>query len=149
MKTVLNKADNNEIIERINQLTAVTKPLWGIMNVAQMLAHCQAPMRVALETKSVKQSFVGFLLGGWAKRQFLGDKPFRKNLPTDKTFIVADERDFTKEKAKIIEMLTSFADQGSSSIIQSVHPFFGNMTADEWGMLLWKHLDHHLQQFGV
>ncbi|MDZ4803510.1 MAG: DUF1569 domain-containing protein [Candidatus Eisenbacteria bacterium] len=29
------------------------------------------------------------------------------------------------------------------------NPIFGNLSVDEWGKLSWKHLDHHLRQFGA
>ncbi|POY38309.1 hypothetical protein C3K47_02610 [Solitalea longa] len=149
MKNLLNAADNNEIVERINQLTNQSQAQWGKMNVSQMLAHCQQPLKMAFIEKGVKKTFISVLLGSVIKKSFLGDKPFKKNLPTDSSFKIVDERDFNKEKAELIQLIKGYSEGGSTAIVGTKHPIFGTMTPDDWGILSWKHLDHHLQQFGA
>ncbi len=52
-------------------------------------------------------------------------------------------------------MKSLFNESDSSEIIDRIglskdpHPFFGNLNSEEWDTLNWKHLDHHLRQFGV
>ncbi|MFI5198339.1 MAG: DUF1569 domain-containing protein, partial [Thermoanaerobaculia bacterium] len=77
------------------------------------------------------------------------DKPMGKNAPTDPTFVIAGARDFEKEKARLLAIATRFASSGPAAVNGRIHSFFGVMTGDEWGVLMWKHLDHHLRQFGV
>src|SRR5688572_30534510 len=112
MKSLFNPADNQEIIDRINRLSVNAKPLWGRMNVAQMLAHCQQPLKVAYGEAKGTQSFVGKLFGKLAKKQLLSGKPMKKNLPTDKTFVVADNREFSKEKDHLIALVHKFQSGG-------------------------------------
>jgi hypothetical protein len=137
------------IIYRLAKLHPNTKSLWGKMNVSQMLAHCQVPLQAALGEKQFKRTFFGFVFGRIGKRQMLKAGPFKKNLPTDPRFIVKDDRDFEKEKKQLQVLVHKFAIANPDMIAQKRHPFFGNMTQDEWGLLQWKHLDHHLKQFGV
>ncbi len=73
---------------------------------------------------------------------------FTKNLPTAKDFIVTDERNFEKEKRQLIDMIKRFTSTADPHIVQQ-HPFFGKMSGNEWAVLAYKHLDHHLRQFGV
>lgn len=150
MKSLFNSSDNQEIIARLNTLTNVSQGLWGKMNVAQMLAHCQEPLLVAFGEKELKRGFIALLFGGFMKNQLTrGEKPFSKNLPTDKTFIVVDSREFEIEKRKLITLVNRFFVSGNQGITKKDHPFFGKMTPQEWDTIQWKHLDHHLRQFGV
>ncbi|MCO4293194.1 DUF1569 domain-containing protein [Solitalea sp. MAHUQ-68] len=149
MKNLLNATDNNEIIERINKLSNQSQALWGKMNVAQMMAHCQQPLKMAFIDKGVKKTFLGMVFGGLIKKQLLGIKPFKKNLPTDSSFKIVDERDFDNEKVELIRLIKGFSVGGSEAVVGTKHPIFGTMTPNDWGILSWKHLDHHLQQFGA
>jgi len=137
-----------DIISRLQKIHAGTKPLWGKMNAAQMMAHCQAPFQVYFGNMKLKRGLIGFLFGGIAKKQLSSDKPWKHNLPTAKEFIVADERNFESERNKLIELINRFNTETSRDSV-FMHPFFGKMTSEEWGMLGYKHLDHHLKQFGV
>jgi len=80
------------------------------------------------------------------KSLIYNDKPFKHNLGTDKSFIMNTEKDFDTEKGKLIEMVNRFTEAG---MIDEPHPIFGRMTKEQWSKGTWKHLDHHLQQFGV
>jgi Protein of unknown function (DUF1569) len=134
------------IIARINKLTPQSKAQWGKMNVGQMLAHCQVPIGVGLGTNKISRSFVGILFGSLAKKMLSNDKPFKHHLPTDRNFVMKDEKDFEKEKQGLLTMVNNFSE---TNIIDQPHPFFGKLTKEEWSKGTWKHLDHHLQQFGV
>lgn len=150
MKSLFNTSDNQEIISRISRLTANSKTEWGKMAVGQMLTHAQRPLRVALDELKLKRTFVGFLFGNIAKRKLArGEEPFSKNLPTDKNFIVTDQRNPDEEKKNLVALVQKFAQVGPGGLSKEPHPFFGYMTTQEWDTLMWKHLDHHLRQFGV
>ena len=148
MKNLLHKATTDEILNRIDQVKADTIPLWGKMNAGQMMAHCQAPIKVAFGEAKLSGGFIGKLLGPWIKRVVLSDKPFKKGLPTHKSFLVTDERNFEEERGRLKEQVLKFFSY-NEKIGKHPHPFFGRMTCDEWGTSMYKHLDHHLKQFGV
>jgi hypothetical protein len=147
MKSIFNETDNAEFIDRINKLTPSTPALWGKMNVAQMLAHCQVIIQVALGELRLKRNLLGFIFGGIAKKQIL-EKPLKHSVPTFNEAKIADERNFDKEKQKLIEQIKRFS-AGPGVISKDPHPFFGPMTIDEWDTLQVKHLDHHFRQFGI
>ena len=148
MKSLFNSAHNREIIDRINKLTNESNALWGKMNVSQMLYHCQVPLEVAYGELKLKKTFIGFLFGRIAKKQLL-TKPFKKHLPTDKHFLVKHQPEFENSRKKLIALVERFAVDGTAGITKDSHPFFGKMTSEEWDILQWKHLDHHLSQFGA
>ena len=140
--------ENAAAVWRIEALRADTSPQWGKMTCAQMLAHCQKPIQLAVGELKMKRGLLGRLLGGWAKKKFVvSEAPFKRNSPTDPKFRIQDERDFELEKTGLIELVRRYGEGGV--VTQDPHPFFGPMSAEEWDRLLWKHLDHHMRQFGV
>ncbi|WP_207421305.1 DUF1569 domain-containing protein [Desertivirga brevis] len=149
MKSLFNPSESNHIIQRIGKLTPESQGVWGRMNVAQMLAHCQCNLRIALGEQSVKRVLVGILFGGFARKQLVKPEPFKKGLPTAREFLVADQRDFEKEKSELKALIEKFTNGGPEGLTDDPHPFFGRMTQQEWDVLQWKHLDHHFRQFGV
>ncbi|TAL40663.1 MAG: DUF1569 domain-containing protein [Chitinophagaceae bacterium] len=146
VKSLFDNTVKQDIVNRINKLTPQSQPLWGKMNAGQMLAHCQMPIGVALGDHKLKRTFIGFLFGPVAKKILYNDKPFKRHLPTDKSFIMKEPKDFEKEKMKLLDMLNRFIE---INMIDEPHPFFGRLTKEQWSIGSWKHLDHHLQQFGV
>ena len=151
MNTIFTNEGVAQIRQRIDTLTPDTQRQWGKMDVSQMLAHCQAPLNVGLGRHPLgKYNFFIKFIGKMVKNSLVkGDKPFGKNAPTDKSFVVADSRKFEEEKAKLVESLESFSNAGRNSQLIGAHPFFGPLTQNEWDIMQWKHLDHHLRQFGA
>lgn len=148
-KSLFDAAQNRQVLDRIARLDAQAKPQWGKLDAARMLAHCQAPLRVAMGDLVLKRSLVGFLFGGMAKRSLLAPKPWKPNLPTAPEFLVKEPREFAREKDALAELVRRFAAKGPGGLTQHPHPFFGKLTVEEWDALQWRHLDHHLRQFGA
>ncbi|MEO8664412.1 MAG: DUF1569 domain-containing protein [Ignavibacteria bacterium] len=148
MQNIFSKTNSNDIVLRINKLSHENKPIWGKMNVTQMLAHCQVQLHVAMGDIKLKRNLMGLLLGRFFKKKSTSEEPFRKNLPTDKAFIITGDRDFNEEKIKLLNLIQKISDEGEKIISNDPHPFFGELTKSEWSVLIWKHLDHHLKQFG-
>lgn len=146
MDSLLSIQNKTDMINRINNLKPDTKPLWGKMSASQMMAHCIQGFRSACGEIKLKRNFMGVLFGGMAKRSMMGDKPFKQGLPTDKSFIIKDDRNFEEEKQKLTGYVQKFE---AGTLTKDTHPFFGIMTTEEWDKLMTKHLDHHLRQFGV
>jgi len=147
VKNLFDPAVKKELIDRINKLTPQSQRLWGKMDVAQMLAHLQPAIRIAYGTHKPKGHFLFKLILPLFKSKLWDEKPYKKSLPTDQTFVMTgSEKNFEKEKAAVIELVNQFSE---SNINGERHPVFGKMTKDNWSKAIWKHIDHHLQQFGV
>jgi Protein of unknown function (DUF1569) len=149
MKSLFEKEAEEEISNRINRLSVDSKGLWGKMDVAQMLAHCAVTMEIATGTKKLPRLFIGRVLGPFVKSSYLGPKPFPDNSPTDKNFIIKDQRDFDVEKKRLLSLVKQFSEGGEGKCTTHPHSFFGKLTPAQWGTSTLKHLDHHLRQFGV
>lgn len=150
MRSLFNKEHSLEFISRINTLSNKTQPQWGKMNVAQMLAHCQIPVKIATGQLTPKiNPLVKFLFGKTAKKQLVNDPEFKKHLPTFSEAKIVDQRVFEQERTKLVQIIEDFQQKGPSGLTKNAHPFFGEMTISDWDTLQVKHLDHHLRQFGV
>lgn len=118
------------------------------MNPAQMLCHCGRALETATGDRPRKQAFLGKILTPLIRSSIFSEKPFSKNSPTDPTFVIADERDFAEERTKLLMLIERFAERGPAAAGGATHSFFGKLTGEQWGELMYKHIDHHLQQFG-
>jgi len=148
MKNIFNVHDNQELINRINQLEPNSKSVWGIMTVDQMLKHCNDAVLVAFNEKDLNVSFIFKILGKLLKKNVLNSVEFKKNSPTAKEFKYQTNFDFETTKNELIKSITRLQ-AGHQAITCMIHPFWGKMNAEDWNNLLWKHLDHHLRQFRV
>ena len=150
MNNLFAPADRKQIADRLAALQPGATRQWGKMNVAQMCAHCAIALEVAAGDVRKTQAFIGKVLAPFVKGTYLrGTDPLSKNSPTDPTYVVSDPRDFAKEKARLLAVANRFCDAGPAASDGRVHSFFGRMTGEEWGVLMYKHLDHHLRQFGA
>lgn len=151
MKNIFEKEVTDEVVNRINKLTKQTEPEWGIMNVSQMLAHCNIQYEVVYEhDKFPKPSFLAqFLIKIFVKNKVVGLKPFPRNSRTAPYFIIEGDRDFDKEKERLIDYVYKTQVLGIDHLLDRETKSFGKLTTDQWSNLFYKHLDHHLTQFNV
>ena len=121
------------------------------MNPAQMLAHCSLGLEMASGQIRPRRALIGRVLGPVIKPMALRDEePMRQNSPTMKELIViGDEKDFEAERKRLGGLIDRFAMSGAAGCTSHPHAFFGSLTPDEWAVLMYKHLDHHLRQFGA
>ncbi len=118
------------------------------MSPAQALCHCARALAHGSGDTPMKQKLIGKILAPLVRKSALGEKPFSKSSPTDPTFVVADERDLDAERAKLLALIDRFVARGAPAAGSETHAFFGKLTGEEWGTLMYKHIDHHLRQFG-
>jgi len=151
VKNLFDASVANEIKARMAKLEPRTERRWGKMTAPQMLAHCSLSMQWAVgEVVPEKGAFPVRLMGRLVKPiVFRNEDPIRRNSPTAKSLIVADERDLGKERERLSELIDRFVAGGAAKCTKNPHSFFGKMTPEEWSILTYKHLDHHLRQFGV
>jgi hypothetical protein len=149
MNSIVNTNANEEIIARINKLLPTSKPEWGKMTVGQMFAHCTVGFKIAFGEIKPKSNFLFKILGKFFKKKIFAQENFKKNSPTAKEFIITDNKNFFEEKSTLITYIRKCADKGSDVFSKEPHVFFGKLTAEEWDELMFKHINHHLKQFGV
>jgi hypothetical protein len=150
MRNLFDEQRVREVKARIAQLRPDSDRQWGVMNVAQALAHCAAGMEWAVGDRHPPRVLIGRILGPVVKPQvFKNDEPLRRNSPTAKDLIMRDDRDLETERERLLRLIDRFAAGGHAGCTTHPHAFFGRMTAEQWSILMYKHLDHHLRQFGA
>lgn len=150
IKNIFQKEVTDEVVSRINKLNPETQPQWGKMNVSQMLAHCNVTYELVYEDKHPKaKGIYKFLIKLLAKPTVVGEKPYKKNIRTAPMFLISDERDFNTEKERLIEFILKTQRLGEQSFEGRESHSFGRLTSREWNNMFYKHIDHHLTQFGV
>ena len=151
MQNVFDAQGAQEYINRINNLTPETQRKWGKMSVDQVLAHLNVAYDLTFTPeKFPKPSFIAkFLLSRFVKPKITNEIPYKQSLPTSPAFIIADERNFEEEKAKLIGNIQRVQQLGREAFEGKENINFGKMAAQCWNNMFAKHLNHHLDQFGV
>jgi hypothetical protein len=150
IKNIFSPSITDEITARLQGLTQQTTPKWGKMDAAQMLAHLNVQYEMLYET--IHKPIPGvmrFMLKTFVKRGVVNDVPYKRNSGTAPIMVIKTPRDFQKEKTRFILYLNRVSNEGSHAFFGRKHMAFGALTSDEWNNLFYKHIDHHLTQFGV
>jgi hypothetical protein len=146
MKSLNYKTDAVEIISRIKLLDENSQPIWGKMNASQMVRHLIMWEELAMKKRVYKQAFMGKIFGKIALKSIMKAEVMNQNMPTVAGFIPDPDGDLDTEKQTLIDLISTRPESATEDI---VHPFFGKMSAEQAAILGYKHVDHHLRQFGV
>lgn len=150
MKNIFSKKGSDDVISRINKLSKETQPIWGKMSVAKMLAHCCVTYEMIYSDIHPKPNLLTrFILRSFVKKIVVSEKPFVKNGRTSPQFLISDERIFENEKKRLVDYINKTQELGESYFQGKKSNSFGKLTAKEWNNSFYKHLNHHLTQFGV
>lgn len=150
MKNIFDEEISIETINRINELTPVSKPLWGKMSVDQMLAHCNVSYEMVYDDIHPRpNAFMRFLLKALVKNLVVSETPYKHNGHTASQFIMTGDKDFELEKNRLINYIQKSQQLGENYFDGKDSHSFGKLTKTEWNNMFYKHLNHHLSQFGV
>ena len=149
MKTLFDAETHGEIIERFGKLNSNSERQWGKMSPSQMMEHNARALEMATAIVPMKQAFIGKAIGWIFKGKFLGEAPFPKNSPTGPTLIIENDPDFEATRDRLKSLITAFHEMGEGGTDGNIHGFFGPLNGKQWGETQYKHLDHHLRQFGL
>ena len=148
MGSILNDNDRATIATRLRSLSVSSTRHWGSMDVACMLQHLQLSARMTLGELDVpsvnKRVFHFFPL----KHLILYVVPFPKGAPTAPELKTVEASSLETERAALLDLLERIG-TGPRDGAGPAHPLFGPLTWREWGVVTYKHADHHLKQFGA
>lgn len=147
MKNLFEESVYKEIRERLNNLNENSERQWGKMTHGQMMHHCQGPFNIMLGKNDYGMK-PNWLAKVFFKKSLYNDKLWRKNLPTASFLKETEPRNFQVEKKNLEGLLDEFNSQRDRDHWPE-HPGFGYFTKEQYGQMQYKHLDHHLRQFGV
>lgn len=136
----------DETLKRIDSIAPETVPQWGKMDAAQMLAHCAEVLDVSNGKPLTGTPFIAKLFKGYIKKMVIGPKPYPKSTQTHPQYLQTEPRDFEEEKQRLLGSLEKMKGMEGEKV---EHTLFGVLSKEEKGWAMYKHLDHHLQQFGA
>jgi hypothetical protein len=147
-KTLWDDAARDALIRRVEKLAPDAQPRWGRMNAGEMLAHVLLGMRLAageFETRQRKGPFRYWPL----KHLFVYWVPFPRSAPAPREVVTRGKAvDWDANFEQLRTTLASFPETAPKTQ-WPLHPIFGKLSPRAWGALGWRHLDHHLRQFGL
>ena len=149
-KNLLDKESNEQLVARVQALQAGTPPRWGGMTATEMLLHCNKAhtLMLALATATARRTSPLQYLIRWLVLYVLPQFPKNAKAPKEiRTKGIIDPTAFEEQKEAFVALLRRFPQHREP--IAHRHPYFGALTTRQWGLTGWKHVDHHLRQFGV
>lgn len=148
MKSVWNDREHRELQGRVKQLTAQHPAGWGKMNASQMVVHLSDAIRMASGELRVAPKNIPVLRYPPLKQLVIYWLPFPKGGPTSPELLARQPGDWPAEIADLQNQLDRFVSRGPRATA-ATHPAFGRLSGTQWGVLVYRHMDHHLRQFGV
>lgn len=150
LPSVFEQKASQDLLARLEQITAQSQPKWGTMDSAKLLAHLNVTYDLAYERIPNKLNFfMKLMMKLFVKDKVTNEVPYKQNERTAPVFIIKNDRDFAKEKAILIQNIKETATKGASFFEGRENTSFGVLSASQWSNMFYKHLDHHFRQFGV
>ena len=148
MKTLCNPADRREVVGRLSRLTRGTPGQWGTLDAPRMVAHLIDSARLMVDDIPGMARRPSMLSWPGVKQLILYVLPIpRGRAKTHPLLLATKPTSLPDDIARLGELLERFGDERTP--LAATHPTFGPMTRDTWGILGYKHFDHHLRQFGI
>jgi len=148
MHTLFDDDARAGIRARLDRLTAQQRPLWGKMDAGRMVVHLTAQLRAGLGELQCAPKKTP--MNNWLMRRLvIYVIPWPKGTPTAPEFLTQPTSTWDEDVAALRSAMDRFAARGEGGPWTTDHPAFGRLTGRMWGVLAWRHMDHHLRQFGV
>ena len=148
MKSLAQAEGRQEIMNRMSRLAPDSRPRWGAMSVGKMICHLTDNLHMALgdiETRSKnKKLYQTFAV----KRLVIHWLPWPKGVPTAPELLVTAPATFQADAERLRALVERFGTEADGTDGR-IHPLFGRLSKTDWGVLQYRHFDHHLGQFGV
>jgi hypothetical protein len=144
--TLHDAARREELARRLDALPFDRRPLWGRMTAPQMVTHLLEAFRMPSgELEIAARPLPLKPLLRWVMLYVL---PFPKGAPTARELLARKPQAWDRDVAALRDAILAVRAPAPGATVGE-HPLFGRMSAKDWGVLLYKHADHHLRQFGV
>jgi hypothetical protein len=150
MATVFETSTRDALLSRIDRLRPDTRGIWGKMNVQQMVCHLTDALKVSLG--EIEAPFrPGPLSSRFARWMIISVLPIpRGKARTKPAFQTSQPGEWTRDVALLKSKVHELGERGrNAGVSWPAHPTFGPLTRKQHGILIAKHMDHHLRQFGV
>jgi hypothetical protein len=147
MKSIWNSQARRELHDRVASLASDRRAEWGRFTAPKMVCHLAESLKMALGDLPVaaKKSPIRYPP---MKQLIVYVLPFPKGVPTAPALLAREPKEWTVDVADVQSLLDRAAGSRSTDAWPE-HPAFGRLSRRAWGVLIYRHMDHHLRQFGA
>ena len=142
-----NDEERAGLVSRLDRLTPQNQRHWGEMEISKLLPHLGGALRMALgdiETSHGK----GLMATALMRWLIIHVLPWPKGAQSPPEGFTTVPSSWDEDRGKLLELIERFA-TASPDQLPGHNPVFGRIKPDDWDMLQFRHLDHHLTQWGV
>jgi hypothetical protein len=148
MRTLFDQVRQREVLDRLAHLASDAQPLWGRMNVHQAVCHLSSQLAHTLGELPAEA-----VMGPMSRRPLnwilIHAAPWPKgSAQSPPEFLHFETRTWEEDRAELRELIHRFAERREEEAWPP-SPVFGKLTRKDYGVLSYRHLDHHLTQFGA
>ena len=148
MRSIWRESNRRELVTRLGRLSSESPARWGKFDCPAMLAHVNDALRMPLgevtaEPKKVPIRFFPL------KQLFIYALPFPKGVPTAPILLTRCDGAIFQDEVRTFDQLLQRLGERSEQTTWPPHPVFGSMSRRDWGVLGYRHIDHHFTQFGA
>jgi hypothetical protein len=147
VKSIWQDGARRELHDRVGGLAADGRAAWGNFSAPKMVCHLADALRMAMGDLEVARRWVPIRYPP-LKQLIVYAAPFPKGMPTAPELLVRQPREWTIDVADVQDLLARAASARSTDAWPD-HPAFGKLSKRAWGVLIYRHMDHHLRQFGA
>jgi hypothetical protein len=145
-KSIRDDGAHAETVARLRRLGPDCERAWGVMNHDQLLPHLVDGLRLAMTgTDRVAKGIFSTGLMRHLLVHRLKWPEGKAQAPKGAFQRVCE--DWDSDRAELLRLIDEYRATPPHGL-GNAHPIFGPMTARDWDVLVWRHLDHHLRQFG-
>lgn len=148
MKTIWDRARQQEIRERVARLSPDSRGAWGKLSAPAMVCHLADSLKMALGDMPVASKHLPIRYPP-LKQLIIYVAPFPKGAPTAPELLARPPAAWQADIAELQALVDRIVARGRDSSPWPEHPAFGRLSTRAWGVLTYRHMDHHLRQFGA
>mgnify|MGYP001544792599 FL=1 len=145
-QTIWDETARRSMVERVSHVTPDAHGRWGRMTPHDMLAHLTDYARMALGELPVRRAHVPLRYPP-IRQLVIYALPMPRTVPTLRALVSRTTTDWGEEMGTLCHAIDRLAARKEGELPE--HPAFGRLSHRAWGVLLYRHMDHHLRQFGV
>jgi hypothetical protein len=147
MKSIWQEETQRELHDRVGRLAWDGRAAWGRFTAPKMVCHLADSLKMAMGDLKVAPKALPIRYPP-LKQFIVYLAPFPKGMPTAPELLAREPREWAADVADLQALLDRAASARTTDTWPE-HPAFGKLSTRGWGVLIFRHMDHHLKQFGA
>jgi uncharacterized protein DUF1569 len=147
MKSIWQDEARQELDVRVGKLAWDHPAAWGTFTAPKMVCHLADSLRMAMGDLKVANKNLPIRYPP-LKQLIIYVAPFPKGAPTAPELLARQPSEWANDIADVQALLARAASARTTDSWPE-HPAFGRLSRRAWGVLIYRHMDHHLKQFGA